>query len=194
MVQEHPDDHTAIVHTQYTSPVFGVSPRDFVTKVVPRLFLQKDDLEDLGIDVISPTATHRVGAAPLTPAESEAAKEDITFNITAEELQTFCQFGVDASTSIPECKGFVRGFAHLFGLIAQEYFMDAASAPQPGEGPNVRRPRRIGVRYIACASGDPCGKLPVSLVDATNEMQIETSARLAQLMREVTAKPPPPLA
>eukprot|EP00331_Platyophrya_macrostoma_P031026 CAMPEP_0176437262 /NCGR_PEP_ID=MMETSP0127-20121128/18502_1 /TAXON_ID=938130 /ORGANISM="Platyophrya macrostoma, Strain WH" /LENGTH=605 /DNA_ID=CAMNT_0017820825 /DNA_START=45 /DNA_END=1862 /DNA_ORIENTATION=+ len=80
----------------------------------------------------------------------------------------FVHCGSDAHSEIPPVPKFTRGVVHCFGLFANSEDGDV-----------------LGVTLIQVSSMDPCGKIPRSLVDATNAEQMEKLKIIAKLMQHV---------
>lgn len=96
------NERTTVYHSKYKTPMWGVAPRDFVTKVTPKTYLNEDQQAALGLADIE----------SRTPGAAKGAG--------------FLYSGSDAATEIPPVPKFSRGAVHCFGLFAQEEVLNGA--------------------------------------------------------------------
>ncbi len=78
--------------------------------------------------------------------------------------------GIDAGKEEPTASGYTRGAVHMYGVIG------------------IERPMDGSLELHIVMSVDPCGWLPSSVVQLTNEEQGEKAKLIADLVAGASAK------
>ena len=153
----------SLVRSAYRSPVFGIAPRDMVTKFLTGYYCTPEEQAVLGVGMCA-------GGGDVPPHFAATVVEPAPPSTTP--LNVFVQCAVDAGNgpsgykSVP---GFTRGAVHQFIILVEDL-------PPARKGEISTR-----CRVTMGQSVDPQGRVPAKLVDLTNNEQLEKMKVLRRL-------------